>query len=42
MIPITTPKGTSKVWTKTVGKNPRLRVLLLHGGPAAKPGPTRR
>jgi proline iminopeptidase len=34
MIPVTTPKGTFKVWTKTVGKNPRLRVLLLHGGPA--------
>ena len=35
MIPIKTPKGTFKVWTKTVGRNPRLRVLLLHGGPAA-------
>ena len=33
MIPITTPKGTFKVWTKTVGNNPRIKVLLLHGGP---------
>lgn len=33
MIPITTPKGTFKVWTKRVGNNPRMRVLLLHGGP---------
>jgi proline iminopeptidase len=35
MIPVTTPRGTFRVWTKTVGKNPRIRVLLLHGGPAA-------
>jgi proline iminopeptidase len=33
MIPITTPKGTFKVWTKTVGNNPKIKVLLLHGGP---------
>jgi len=33
MIPITTSKGTFKVWTKRVGNNPRLKVLLLHGGP---------
>lgn len=33
MIPITTPKGTFKVWTKTVGNNPTKKVLLLHGGP---------
>jgi len=33
MIPITTPKGTFKVWTKRVGNNPRIKVLLLHGGP---------
>jgi proline iminopeptidase len=33
MIPITTPKGTFKVWTKRVGNNPRMKVLLLHGGP---------
>jgi len=35
LIPITTPKGTFKVWTKRVGNNPRIKVLLLHGGPAA-------
>jgi proline iminopeptidase len=35
MIPITTPKGEFKVWTKRVGNNSRCRVLLLHGGPAA-------
>ena len=35
MIPINTPKGTFKVWTKRVGNNPRIKVLLLPGGPAA-------
>jgi proline iminopeptidase len=35
MIPITTPKGTFKVWTKRVGNNPHIKVLLLHGGPGA-------
>jgi proline iminopeptidase len=33
MIPIQTPKGTFHVWTKRVGNNPRIKVLLLHGGP---------
>jgi len=33
MIPITTSKGTFHVWTKRVGSNPRIKVLLLHGGP---------
>lgn len=33
MIPISTTKGTFKVWTKRVGNNPRIKVLLLHGGP---------
>ena len=33
MIPITTPKGTFKVWTKRTGNNPTIKVLLLHGGP---------
>ncbi|MGB4960882.1 MAG: proline iminopeptidase, partial [Saprospiraceae bacterium] len=33
MIPITTAKGTFNVWTKRVGNNPRMKVLLLHGGP---------
>lgn len=35
MIPVTTPKGNFKVWTKRVGNNPRIKVLLLHGGPGA-------
>jgi len=35
MIPITTPKGTFRVWTQTFGANPRVKLLLLHGGPAA-------
>jgi proline iminopeptidase len=34
MIPIKTPVGTFKVWTKRFGNNPRIRILLLHGGPA--------
>jgi proline iminopeptidase len=34
MIPITTPAGDFKVWTKRFGNNPRIKVLLLHGGPA--------
>ena len=33
MIPINTPKGEFKVWTKRVGNNPKIKVLLLHGGP---------
>ncbi|NNJ88780.1 MAG: proline iminopeptidase-family hydrolase [Eudoraea sp.] len=33
MIPITTPKGNFKVWTKRIGNNPTKKVLLLHGGP---------
>ena len=35
MIPISTPKGEFKVWTKRVGNNPDIKVLLLHGGPGA-------
>ena len=35
MILITTPKGTFKVWTKRVGSDPTIKVLLLHGGPGA-------
>jgi proline iminopeptidase len=34
MIPIMTPAGNFHVWTKTIGNNPRIKVLLLHGGPA--------
>lgn len=33
-IPIETPVGKFKVWTKRIGNNPRIKVLLLHGGPA--------
>lgn len=34
LIPIHTPKGDFNVWVKRVGNNPKLKVLLLHGGPA--------
>jgi len=34
-IPIETPKGTFQVWTKRMGNSPDLKLLLLHGGPAA-------
>lgn len=33
MIPIKTPAGEFKVWTKRIGNNPKIKVLLLHGGP---------
>jgi proline iminopeptidase len=33
MIPITTPVGNFRVWTKRFGNNPKIKVLLLHGGP---------
>jgi proline iminopeptidase len=35
MIPVQTPKGTFRVWTKRVGNNPTTKLLLLHGGPGA-------
>jgi proline iminopeptidase len=34
MIPIKTPVGDFKVWTKRFGNNPKIKILLLHGGPA--------
>jgi proline iminopeptidase len=34
-IAIDTPAGKLHVWTKRVGNNPRMKVLLLHGGPGA-------
>jgi proline iminopeptidase len=34
MISIETPKGKFNVWTKRVGNNPKVKLLLLHGGPA--------
>ena len=33
MIPISTPSGEFRVWTRRVGNNPDMKVLLLHGGP---------
>ena len=35
MIPIHTPSGDFRVWTKRFGNNPRIKVLILHGGPGA-------
>lgn len=35
MIPVKTPVGKFKVWTKRFGNNPKIKILLLHGGPAA-------
>lgn len=34
LIPIETAVGKFNVWTKRFGNNPRIKVLLLHGGPA--------
>ena len=33
MIPISTPSGKFRVWTKRTGNNPTKKILLLHGGP---------
>jgi proline iminopeptidase len=33
MIPVRTAKGEFRVWTRRVGNNPAIKVLLLHGGP---------
>jgi proline iminopeptidase len=35
LIPIDTPAGKFRVWVKRTGNNPRLKVLLLHGGPGS-------
>lgn len=35
VIPIETPKGTFNVWTKRIGNNPKIKLLLLNGGPGA-------
>jgi proline iminopeptidase len=35
MVEISTPNGKFHVWVKRVGNNPRLKLLLLHGGPGA-------
>jgi len=34
LIPIKTPLGVFNVWTKRFGNNPKIKILLLHGGPA--------
>jgi proline iminopeptidase len=34
-VAIDTPKGRFSVWTKRIGNNPELKVLLLHGGPGS-------
>ena len=33
-IPISTPVGNFEVWTQRFGSNAKVKVLLLHGGPA--------
>ncbi|MCC6462145.1 MAG: proline iminopeptidase-family hydrolase [Saprospiraceae bacterium] len=33
VIPIQTPKGTFNVWTKRFGQHPKIKLLLLQGGP---------
>ncbi|RYU91575.1 alpha/beta fold hydrolase [Mucilaginibacter terrigena] len=35
MIQINTPKGKFNVWTKKLGNNPKIKLLLLNGGPGA-------
>lgn len=35
LISVQTPSGAFKVWTKRFGNNPRIKLLLLHGGPGA-------
>jgi proline iminopeptidase len=35
MVPIRTPAGDFRVWTKRVGNNPAIKVLILHGGPGS-------
>ena len=35
VFPIETPKGKFNIWTKRMGNNPKIKVLLLNGGPGA-------
>ncbi len=35
MVQIQTPAGNFKVWTKRFGNSDRIKILTLHGGPAA-------
>jgi proline iminopeptidase len=33
MVPVKTPAGDYNVWTKRIGNNPKIKVLVLAGGP---------
>ncbi len=35
IIPIETPKGKFNIWTKSIGNNSKIKLLLLNGGPGA-------
>lgn len=35
VVQINTPKGKFNVWTKRIGNNPKIKLLLLNGGPGA-------
>jgi proline iminopeptidase len=35
VITINTPKGKFHVWTKKIGNNPKIKLVLLNGGPGA-------
>jgi proline iminopeptidase len=35
IIPIETPKGKFNIWTKRLGNSPKIKLLLLNGGPGA-------
>jgi len=35
VVSINTPKGKFNVWTKKIGNNPKIKLLLLNGGPGA-------
>jgi proline iminopeptidase len=35
LVPIHTEHGDFQVWTRRMGDNPRIKLLLLHGGPGA-------
>jgi proline iminopeptidase len=35
VVQISTPKGKFNIWTKKIGNNPKMKLLLLNGGPGA-------
>ncbi len=35
VIQINTPKGKFNIWTKKIGNNPKIKLLLLNGGPGS-------